>query len=96
MINQFGDGTLARGRDRLPSRPAASNPVKQDIADCALAFWTRLGHGEERTDPFIAFADVRYQLTGFAMSPDAIRAQLTSAVKRDRAKAAEQRSKRRI
>ena len=89
MINQLGDGTLARGRDRLPPPAAASNPVKQDIADCALTLWTRLGHSEERTDPFIAFADVLYQLAGFAMSPDAIRAQLTSAVKRDRAKAAE-------
>ena len=82
MINQFEDGTLARGRRPVRPPPGANNPAKQCIADRALTWWERLGRGQERTKEFKAFAGVLYQLAGFTMSSPAIHEQLTAAVKR--------------
>jgi len=59
-------------------------------------WWMCLGHGPERTDQFIAFAEVVYRLAGFALRPAAIREQLKSAVKRRGVSGDEQRSERRV
>jgi hypothetical protein len=88
MLAQF---ERARAEGRLAPPDGASNPIKQHIADCALSWWTCLGHGSERTDKFVAFAEVLYRLAGFEMRPSAIREQLNTAVKRRGARADEQR-----
>jgi hypothetical protein len=88
MIKQSEDGTLAQGRPRVPPPPSALNPAKQYIANYALAWWNSLGHGEERTKGFIAFAGALYQLAGLPMRTG-IAAQLTSAVKRSRTRVGE-------
>jgi hypothetical protein len=74
----------ARAEGRLRPPDGAADPNKQYVADCALCWWRGLGHSDERSKNFIAFAAVLYGLAGFRMSPPAIRAQLNLAVKRRR------------
>jgi hypothetical protein len=87
MIDQFGPG---------PALPVASNLMKQFIADSALHWWTSLvlGEPQPQSKKLTAFADVLFRLAGFQMRSSAIAAQLTSAVKRRRAKSNKQRSER--
>ena len=93
MIDRFEH---ARAEGRLAPADGARNPIKQYIGDNALRWWMRLGHGPERTDQFIAFAETVYRLAGFALRPAAIREQLKSAVKRRGVSGDEQRSERRV
>jgi hypothetical protein len=72
----------ARAEGRLRPPDGAADPNKQYVADCALSWWRGLGHADERSKNFIAFASILYGLAGFPMSPSAIRAQLNSAMKR--------------
>jgi hypothetical protein len=67
---------------RRPAKPNALDPTKHSIAKCALHWWTRFGHSDRRSDSFVAFTDHLYRLAGIRLKPDAIRAQLTAAVKR--------------
>jgi hypothetical protein len=65
-------------RARAPSSPN----LMRHLRATSTAVRMHLGHGAERTDKFIAFAEILYLLAGFAMRPPALRAQLTMAVKR--------------
>jgi hypothetical protein len=65
-----------------PAEPSALDPTKRHIADCALQWWTHLGHDTRASKRFVAFTDELYRLAGIRLKPDAIRAQLAAARER--------------
>ena len=80
-------------RQDRPAVGGALNLQKRYIADCALTWWTHLGHDDERSKDFIAFADQLYRLAGQKMKPGAIGAQLGFAIRRRDASAVGKRSR---